>query len=295
MTFLGWLFRRKEPVALPQAWTRVAPMHPQRRYLEGADYPLPKDEGEKSRLDFQHHALHLTLGNHYLAPLPQRVWTILDVGCGTGIWPANMARLFPESLVVGLDLDTALFSTTVPENCLLRAGNILTGLPLPDALFSFTHQRFLVLAVPDDRWPDVVRELVRVTIPGGWIELVETDARVQDGGPATAQMMAWIDLVRQKRTIMGDAVPHLGELLSQAGVTAIDTQAIRLKVGSWGGRAGQFLAKDILLAVQALKEPCCASGVDPQEYDRCVQTMAAEWQQAQAFCTIQVAYGRRAP
>ena len=97
--------------------------------------------------------------------------TILDVGAGTGIWPVEMARLFPESLVLGLDLDTELFSKTLPENCLLRAGNVLTGLPLPDAVFSFTHQRFLVLAIPDDHWPKVVRELVRVTLPGGWLEL----------------------------------------------------------------------------------------------------------------------------
>ena len=93
---------------------------------------------------------------------------------------------------------------------------------------------------------------------------------------------------------MGKAVTHLGELLSQAGVTEIETQAIPLKVGAWGGRAGHMMERDILAAVQALKEPCSAKGVDPQEYERCTQAMAREWQQAHAFCTIQVAYGRRA-
>jgi SAM-dependent methyltransferase len=294
MTFLWWPLRRKKAASLPQTWARTELAPPQRRYLEDAEYPLPKDEGEKSRLDFQHHALNLTLGNHYLAPLPQRVRTILDVGAGTGIWPAEMARLFPESLVLGLDLDIELFSNHLPPNCLLRAGNILTGLPLPDAVIEFAHQRFLVLAIPNEQWPKVVRELVRVTLPGGWIELVETDARVQAGGPATTQIFAWIDLVRQERGIMGEAVTHLGEMLAYAGMTDIETQSIPLKVGAWGGRAGHMMERDILAAVQALKEPCSAKGVDPHEYERHTQAMVLEWQQAHAFCTIQVAYGRKA-
>ncbi|HEY0755874.1 MAG TPA: class I SAM-dependent methyltransferase [Ktedonobacteraceae bacterium] len=161
MAFLQWPLRGKKSVSQPQVWVRTEAAQTRRRYLEETDYPLPKDEGEKSRLDFQHHALNLTPGNQYLAPLPQKVRTILDVGSGTGIWPADMARLFPESLVLGLDLDTELFSKNVPANCLLRAGNILTGLPLPDAIIEFTHQRFLVLAIPDEHWPKVVRELRR--------------------------------------------------------------------------------------------------------------------------------------
>ncbi len=172
-------------------------------------------------------------------------------------------------------------------------GNILTGLPLPDQFADVVHQRFLVLAIPDARWPGAIRELVRVTRSGGWIELIETDARVQAGGPATTQMFAWIDLVRHERGIMGESVTHLGEMLLHEGVTDVETQSIALKVGAWGDRAGLMMESDILAAVAALKEPCCARGVDAHEYEACMQAMALEWKQARAFCTIQVAYGRR--
>ena len=297
MTVFWWRARRAKTTTPPQPWVRVpqqtpASALPQRRYLEDATYPLPKDEEEHVRLEFQHRSLYLTLGNHYLAPLPPALRVILDSGAGTGVWSCNMARLFPDSLVLGLDIDTALFNKTPPANCLLREGNVLTGLPLPDSIADFVHQRFLVLTIPDARWPGVVHELVRVTRPGGWIELIETDARVQAGGPATMQVFAWLDAVRQARGLQGEPVLHLGEMLQRAGLEEIETQSIQLKVGAWGGRAGTMMERDILAAVQALKGPCCAQGVDPQSFDSCVQAMVAEWQQAQAFCMIYVAYGR---
>jgi ubiquinone/menaquinone biosynthesis C-methylase UbiE len=215
------------------------------------------------------------------------------VGAGTGIWSIELARVFPESLVLGLDVDTALFTRTPPANCLLRAGNVLNGLPLPDAVADFVHQRFLVLAIPDARWPGVVRELVRVTQLGGWIELVETDARVRAGGPATEQMMTWMDMLRQARGLMGEKVAHLREMLQREGIQDVEAQTIQLQVGAWGGRAGVMMERDILAAVQALKEPCCAHGVAVSTFDACVQAMALEWQQAHAFCLVYVAYGRR--
>lgn len=296
MTLLSRLLRRT-PKGFPrQPWVRIPPdpVVPQRRFLEESAYLLPKDAQEENRLNFQHYALTLTLGNHYLAPLPPGVRVIVDSGTGTRIWCVEMARAFPQSLVLGFDIDPALFGTRPPDNCLLRAGNILSGLPLPEQFADFTHQRFLVLALPDERWPGVVRELVRVTRAGGWLELVETDARLQAGGPATEQMMAWLDALRAARGLRGEAVLHLGELLQQEGVSEIETQAIPLKVGAWGGRAGQMMAQDILAAVQALKEPCCARGIDPQTFENCAQAMAGECQQMQLFCTVYVAYGRHA-
>lgn len=295
MPLFRWRSRRAQTNVLPQPWasTSAAAVLPRRRYLEDADYVLPKDGEEENRLNYQHYALNLTLGNHYLAPLPPGVRTIVDVGTGTGIWSCDLARLMPESVVLGFDLDPALFSKAPPANCLLRSGNILTGLPLPDQFADFAHQRFLVLAIPDARWPAVVRELVRITRRGGWLELVETDAQVHDGGPATTQMFAWFDRVRSARGLVGEAIWHLGDLLRQEGLQEIETQTIPLKVGPWGGRAGQMMERDILAAAQALKEPCCTLGVPAQDFDASLRTMAEEWQQGQACCTISVAYGKR--
>lgn len=295
MTFFRRPFHRR-PTGPSSSRTQklVSPLAPpQRRYLEGETYLLPKDQEEQGRLDYQHAVMSLTLGNHYLAPLPPQVRTIVDVGTGTGIWAAEMARLFPESLVVGLDLDAALLSLTAPNNCLLRVGNILTGLPLPDQFADFVHQRFLVFAIPDAHWPQVIEELVRVTQIGGWIEVVETDARVQAAGAATRQVFGWIETLRQARGLQGTWVPRLGELLQREGVEQIETQTIPLRIGPWGGRAGRMMERDIVAGVQALKEPCRAQGADPDAFDGGVQAMVAEWQQSQPSCLIHLAYGKR--
>ncbi len=130
MAFFWWLRRRTKTHRPPQAWVRApqaSAVASQRRYLADADYILPKDLDEENRLNFQHHALHLTLGNHYLAPLPPQVRTIVDVGAGTGIWPMEMARVFPESLVLGLDLGRWRVTSGATRLIPLRLKSSLSG------------------------------------------------------------------------------------------------------------------------------------------------------------------------
>ena len=200
MSLIRWLLRRKQSApASFDSWERAAPTGTDRhildtrQYLEGSDYQLPKDEEEDFRLNFQHYALYHAIGNHYVAPISPPLHTVLDVGTGTGIWASEIARLFPAAVVVGLDLASSSFKLPAQDNCLLRMGNVLTGLPFPDAFFSYTHQRLLVAAITAENWPRVIHELVRVTRANGWIELVEIDNQMQNAGPATAKMQAFME------------------------------------------------------------------------------------------------------
>src|SRR5258708_4957512 len=137
-------------------------------------YILPKDMREASRLDFQHFLLRVVLGGNYLAPL-QQPETILDVGSGSGRWALEMARDFPQAHVTACDLlKQESQGSSAPLNVHFVQGDLLKGLPSPAQSFVFVHQRLLCRAIPRLSWPGVVRELVRVTKPGGWIELVET-------------------------------------------------------------------------------------------------------------------------
>ncbi|MGH2510652.1 MAG: class I SAM-dependent methyltransferase, partial [Ktedonobacteraceae bacterium] len=162
MSLFGKLFHHAK-VAPSVAREKTAPENiPQpaqntRHYVEDSDYQLPKDVQEDNRLNFQHYALFHAIGNHYVAPINPPMQIILDVGTGTGIWAHEMASLFPKTVVVGLDLATSSFKKPVPDNCFLRVGNVLTGLPFPDAFFSFTHQRLLVAGITADKWPQVIR------------------------------------------------------------------------------------------------------------------------------------------
>jgi ubiquinone/menaquinone biosynthesis C-methylase UbiE len=209
-----------------------------------APYLMPRHPDEVDRLDLQHFALREALGANFLAPVegPARV---LDVGTGTGQWGFEVAHQFPGALVVGFDLVRG--KPDPPPGYRHVRGNLLQGLPFRDGIFDFVHQRFLTWGIPVDAWPGAVRELVRVTRPGGWVELVEITTRPQRMGPATR---ALFDLVhRQLADPLGldttDAVfRSLDEHLREAGLDEIVRRERSLPVGEWGGGIGAFMATD---------------------------------------------------
>src|SRR5262249_48377112 len=169
--------------------------------------------------------------------------SILDVGCGTGLWAREMAQVFPQARVVGLDVTSPRLDEQSgggirldlrPPNYGFVAGNVLEGLPVPDASFDFVHMRLLVLALPHDRWPFVVSELVRVARPGGWVESVEATT-LEYGGPAMDLLMSWIVAMLARRGINFSDGAAVGELLGNAGLANIATRAVQLPVGTDGG------------------------------------------------------------
>ncbi len=299
MSLFGKIFRRTKAKPLA-AWETATtgkilqPIQDTRRYLENSDYQLPKDEEEDSRLNFQHYALFHAIGNHYVAPLSLPLQTILDVGTGTGIWANEMATLFPAAVVVGLDLSTSSFREPIPDNCLLRIGNVLTGLPFPDAFFSFTHQRLLVAGITVDNWPRVIHELVRVTRRNGWIELVETDHLMVNAGPATAKMHELIEVISKNLGFDGTVIHHLGDFLVQEKLQGVEMQPIRIPVGEWGGRVGSMMKRDFLAATKGLKGRYSTSaGITGVEFDRMANAMAEEWETYHSSCIFYAVYGKR--
>ena len=65
------------------------PVENGRRYhaYKDGNYVLPNDESELDRLDLTHNMIKIAMDNKlYIAPVPDTVKRILDVGTGTGIW-----------------------------------------------------------------------------------------------------------------------------------------------------------------------------------------------------------------
>ncbi len=279
--FVAW--QRQQLATLPEA--------EQRAYLPDAPYLLPKDALEDDRLRFQHYALYHAFGNHYLAPLRPDTKTILDVGSGTGIWALDMAQQFPQAHILGVDIAFTSLPHVLPDTCLFCRADVLQGLPFPTHQFDFTHQRLLVLAIPTSRWLDVVRELVRVTRPQGWIELLEAGTTVQNAGPATERLLTWLRETSQASGIEFSMVTQLGDLLKQAGCQTVEAQDIPVPLGLWAGRGGEMLKLDALHAFQALRP---RSTIPPAQFDAMLYAAADEWEQNHASYVFHVAYGRRA-
>lgn len=297
MRWFGFGRRKNDGVATATRQTAADAMDDRRR-LQGAPYVLPSDDKEINRLDFQHYMLRYALRGNFAAPI-QRPMSILDVGSGTGRWASEMARLFPDANVIGTDIVAPTPDTTPsddgarPDNYAFIQGNILEGLPFADGAFDFTHMRLLLFAIPEARWPDVARELVRVTRPSGWIELVETGPQ-RNGGPAMDQVVSWITQASLKRGINPLLGPSIGGFLGQAGVPNVAAREIALPVGAYGGRVGRLAETDVFGVLQGVKGLVASQNLaTPEQYDNAVMAAKADLNNYQCALPFYIAYGQR--
>jgi SAM-dependent methyltransferase len=265
-----------------------------RERLPDAPYLLPKDAQEQNRLNFQHRCLYSAIGNHYLVPLRPDVSTILDVGTGTGIWPVEMAKLFPQAHIVGMDISAAALEYTSSSAYTFCLANVLNGLPFPDRQFDYVHQRLLVAALPATHWSTVIHELVRVTRPGGWIELLEIGVTIQNAGPETTGLLKWMGERSRERGFDMGLLSRLGEMLAQEELEAIESHDIPVPLGEWAGHVGAMLKANVLSAFDALKGTYCAQANMPlEQFEAMVNRVAQEWEANRASYVFHAAYGRR--
>lgn len=109
---------------------------------------------------------------------------VLDVGCGTGCWTLEMARDYPESTFYGIDIQDGTFNhTAAPPNALFVKANILERLPFDDGYFDWIYSRFMSTTFTPQDWEIAMREMARVTKPGGGIELLEANFDIKRPPP----------------------------------------------------------------------------------------------------------------
>lgn len=281
---MSW-FRRKQKsvpsmVPSPPIQKMPAPAGEERRYREDVPYLLPKDLNEINRLEFQHFALRAALKGNYLTPLrdPRQ---ILDIGSGTGVWGREICREFPQAGVHNVDLEES--ATESPANYYFTTHNILEGLPFPDNTFDFVHQRLLLWAIPAQAWSPLIKEMLRVSTPGGCIEIVEGNGiTFTNTGPALSEILEGVKLLAKRRGIDPTIPARLEVYLRQQGCVNVEKQELILPIGKWGGRIGALMEKDLLALIASFRTPFTAAlGYKPDKFDRLYQSVESEWNRLQ--------------
>jgi len=275
-----------------------------RERVVGLPYALPADIEEINRLDFQHYMLRFAFRGNYAAPLVNPA-AILDVGTGTGRWAIEMAQLFPQANVIGLDVKPPAVDEKAernremdvrPPNYRFVAGNLLEGLPFADASFDFVHMRLLFTAIPHDRWQAAVNELVRVTRPGGWVELVDSIG-LANGGPNVELLMDWIRQLSWRRGVDLMDGGRIADYIRGAGLINVQAHRMDLPTGKYGGRLGTLVATDFVSVCRGYGGMIAASGLTTQEqFDATVAGMQAELDAPNCRCITPffIAFGQRA-
>ncbi|HEY8325975.1 MAG: class I SAM-dependent methyltransferase [Ktedonobacterales bacterium] len=305
MRWFGW-FRRKPQVSAQ--WgainlNAVTNLVAGRERVVGLPYALPADGEEVNRLDFQHYMLRFAFQGNFAAPVG-RPTSILDVGTGTGRWAIEMAQTFPDANVIGLDVKPPAMDERAerrpdadvrPPNYTFVAGNLFEGLPFGEKTFDFVHQRLLFTAIPHGRWAWVASELMRVTRPGGWVELVDCIG-LANGGPNVEQLMNWIRQLSAKREVdLNDG----GRLAEALGSTPLRNQASRridLPTGAYGGRLGRMVATDFVSVCKGFGGVAVAQGICSQPaWDLTLENMQLDLAQPDNRCVTPffIAYGQR--
>lgn len=258
-----------------------------------ASYVLPRHPSELDRLDVQHYALREALHANYVAPVvkPARV---LDVGSGSGQWAYDLCEEFPEAVVVGLDLQPS--SPPWPANYRFVRNNLLQGLPFTDGRFDFVHQRLLFSGIPVKSWAVIVQDLLRVTRPGGWIELVEGAPWIDQAGPATGRLIEL--LVHSARALgldsTGIVFRSLDTYLSRAGAIDVRTRPLVVPIGDRAGSVGSLMATNYRAMFTRLSPVFTAKlGIPEQECRDLIATMQEEWDRYESTFPMTLAIGRR--
>jgi len=238
-------------------------------------YMLPGDDEELDRLLIQHYAVRFMFQGNFRANIQDgldRGIKVLDVGCGPGSWTLEMATDYPNSLFIGTDLADVYPSAITPRNCEFVKANTITGLPFQDNTFDYVYQRCMLLSFPEKEWPGVIKELTRVTKPGGFIEIVECDLLIHDAGPLTAEWNEKLFSAMRTRGIDFTLAQRMHGLLKAEKNLTTPKKLYYSAPMDWGdaefGRLGELLRQNIEMAFRSLKPMLVLAGAyEDTEYD----------------------------
>ncbi|KAI8141778.1 hypothetical protein BJV82DRAFT_517742, partial [Fennellomyces sp. T-0311] len=177
---------------------------------------------------------------------------------GPGYWVKDMAEAYPRSHFTGTDLH--------------------------DTIFSYTQEEWVV----------VINELVRVTKPGGYIQLVEMSGIIQDVGPNLSIWLMRVTVSLQTRNIHLKLGPKLHEMLeANSGVVDVIHSHRSVPIG-WLGKLGDLGLECLERMFDSLKPRLCDDwSMNLQKYEKVVQGASNECHEFKSWTNIHYAYCRK--
>jgi SAM-dependent methyltransferase len=217
----------------------------------------------------------------YLLPHLSSGLRVLDVGCGPGTITADFARIVGASgAVLGTDRSAEVIDLARADHA-SNVGNLrfevqdVMHLGLPDDSYDVVHAHQVLQHLQDP--VAALREMARVTRPGGLIAVRDADYAAMVWHPADPALDRWLELYRTVARGNGcepDAARHLLGWALQAGFQAPEASASAWCYATseerqwWGG-----LQADRITASAVADQALGAGLTDRDGLDR----MAAAW------------------
>ncbi|CAG8515050.1 415_t:CDS:2 [Funneliformis caledonium] len=258
-----------------------------RRYhnVSNLRYHLPNDDIEIDRLQLQHYLTRYIWQSNYSAPVHDLLEhggkgvRVLDVGCGPGTWILEMASSYPKTEDFhGTDISSLFPNAIKPVNSSFSQQNVLEVLKFPDNHFDFVYMRFLMLALSNEQWKNVViPELVRVTKKGGFVEIMEWDVNIYNSGPITKRLMNSMIADFNSRNIDDRIIDMIPEFMKESQMTDIEKDFRDCPQGRYAGKLGS-LNLDNAITIFRMYKPKFSKeyGMTSEEYDQLIEDFIKE-------------------
>jgi len=149
-------------------------------------YFIQDSGAELARLVEQERAFERALGGLLPEHLDQDAFLspfrrVLDIACGSGGWALTLAQTYPHLEVQGFDIDERMIDYANSqakvgrlENASFRVGDARKPLDYPGDFFDLVNARWMAV-IGAAAWPTTVKEMVRITKPGGIVRLTESE------------------------------------------------------------------------------------------------------------------------
>ena len=178
---------------------------------------------------------------------PATIHKVLDLACGPGGWALDVASAYKHMEVTGIDLSEKMVNYANSRkwpNTTFRTMDIRQPLDFADNTFDFVNARLLLTFMPKEAWPQLLAECMRITRPGGFVRLTESEAAISNS-PAfeKIQVMTAHSLYLTGRTFspIGSQIgitPMLGSFLRNAGYQNIQHTAFAIDFSADGDAYG---------------------------------------------------------
>lgn len=223
---------------------------------------------------------------------------ILDIGCGPGGWALDVALTYPHIEVVGIDISQRMVNYANAQarvqglpNVSFSVMDALKPLAFPENSFDLINARAIVGFMPKTVWPQLLKECLRITSPGGIIRLTEGEWGITNseacekliGLCTRALQLAGRSFSPDGRNI--GALSMLSRLLGEAGCQKVQRRVYATDTSA--GTAGhEGFCHDFSVAFKLLQPFLIRMGLTTQEEVEQLYQQALTEMLAEDFCAI---------
>jgi SAM-dependent methyltransferase len=258
----------------------------------------PETTAEMARLLHQDRLMTRVMGGLF----PERedlsgIHDILDIACGPGGWPLEVAYTYPETQVVGIDISqlmiayaSELAQTSELYNVTFQQMDAIRPLLFSDASFDLVNARLIYGFLTRDRWPALLTECLRVLRPGGILRITQ-DEMPLGNSPAFERLMAWGSQALQRAQLgfsptgrCSGVITVLPSLLRQVGLTSIRSKPYIIDFSAGAEYASEI--QENFMVIGRLLQPFLVNRtqvLSAEEFERWYQQMGEEMERS-TFC-----------